>query len=198
MLHPMSDRQRSFLESLFNDVYLADGPARAEKFFATMPTSKDASARIDELLAARKAMPRPVHKAAIKPYKIDEVMPEPGYYAVAYEDVLRFYRVKDGTGRWEGRRFINRYRSDYLDRLSRDERSAVLEAILSDPATARMTFARETTRCWRCGRRLTDAESRARGVGSECAALLGMGHVAPKSIPVDAVRAYEDTPLLDM
>jgi hypothetical protein len=95
--------------------------------------------------------------------------PEPGYYAVEYAGVLRFYAVREGKGKWEGRTFLNRYRSDYQDRVYRAEQEAVYGAILADPQAARMRFAVETTHCYMCGRRLTDAVSRARGIGPDCA-----------------------------
>jgi len=95
-------------------------------------------------------------------------IPEPGYYAVEYQSVLRFYAVKAGKGKWEGRTFINRYKSDELGRVFRPEQAVVVAAILADPEAARQTFARETTHCYVCGRRLTDAESRRLGIGPDC------------------------------
>jgi hypothetical protein len=95
-------------------------------------------------------------------------VPEPGYYAVEYADVLRFSAVREGKGKWEGRTFLNRFRSDFQDRVYRAEQEAVYEAILADPDAARMRFATETAHCYRCGRRLTDALSRELGIGPDC------------------------------
>jgi hypothetical protein len=94
--------------------------------------------------------------------------PEPGYYAVEWRGVLRFYCVREGQGRWTGRRFLNRFRSDDLDRPTRQEQADVYAAILADPAKAQKTFADETVCCYVCGRRLTDAESREIGIGPVC------------------------------
>lgn len=105
--------------------------------------------------------------------KAEEVAVEPGYYAVEYEGVLRFYKVKEGKGRWEGRTFINRYKSDYLDRTSRVEQYLARVAIAADPKAAAMRFAAEIGRCYACGRTLTDAESRRLGIGPECRKVRG-------------------------
>lgn len=94
-----------------------------------------------------------------------------GCYAVDYQGVLRFYRVKHGTGRWDGRTFLNRFRSDDETRVSRQESTASLAAIATDIPGARERFARESQHCWMCGRRLTDIPgAMARGgIGPECA-----------------------------
>lgn len=124
-------------------------------------TTRQATAEIDRI----KALPRP--RAAR--VAVAEDVPAPGYYAVEYQGVLRFYRVVAGKGKWEGRIFLNRFRSDLEDRVFPAERKVVYSAINADPAAAAKCFAVETVCCYRCGRRLTDAESRARGMGSECA-----------------------------
>ena len=98
-------------------------------------------------------------------------MPEPGCYAVEWNGDLKFYRVKEGEGDNAGRIFLNRFRTDYLDRPAARERAEAVALILADPLAASLTFAREQVRCYRCGRRLTDKESRARGLGPDCAAM---------------------------
>lgn len=159
---PATEKQVAFARSLAADVHGENAPefllAHGEE--GTFEDSKATSLLIDALLAAKKAMPR----AAVA----QDDVPEPGYYAVEYGDVLRFYAVKAGKGKWEGRTFINRFRSDYQDRVFHAEQKAVFAAILADPVAARQTFARETVHCFRCGRKLTDAVSRDRGVGPEC------------------------------
>ena len=100
---------------------------------------------------------------------IADDMPDAGYYAVEWNGDLKFYVVREGKGNWSGRKFLNRYRTDYLDRPAARERADVIALIMADAQAARETFARETTHCYRCGRRLTDAESRARGIGPDCA-----------------------------
>lgn len=95
-------------------------------------------------------------------------LPE-GLYAVKYADILRFYRLVHGKGRHTGRTFLNRFRSDAEDFVGRVETAESLRKIAADPQAARMTFARESVRCYLCGRKLTDTVSRARGIGPDCA-----------------------------
>lgn len=97
-----------------------------------------------------------------------------GYYAVVYSGVLRFYVVRAGKGKWEGRKFLNRYASDNELRISRTEQDAVFASIAADTAGAIATFANELTRCARCARMLTDETSRERHYGPECASILGI------------------------
>lgn len=122
-------------------------------------TRKAASAEIERLLK----MPK-VGRAA----KAEEVTVAPGYYAVEVGGVLRFYAVKAGKGRWEGRTFVNRFASDYFARIDRLEIAAARVAIAEDPKRAAERFASEIGRCYACGRQLTDAESRRLGIGPDC------------------------------
>jgi hypothetical protein len=149
MLRPMSEKQRAFITALCAEL---GKPEAAEAFFATEPDSVLASDKISALLREKKVMlPR-----AAAPAAPALPMPTPGYYAVRYGDRLNFYRVADGKGRWEGRRFLNRYKSDYLTRIPREEQSAVVREILADEGKAALRFAKELTRCYCCGRMLTD------------------------------------------
>lgn len=159
--HPISERQKSFITSLCSEL---GRPGEAEAFFATSPTSAQASDLISRLLTEKKALPR-----AAAPAAPALPMPSPGYYAVHYGDRLNFYRVADGKGRWAGRRFLNRYKSDYLARIPNDERATVTREILADEGKAALRFAKELTRCYCCGRMLTDEVSRLRGIGPDCA-----------------------------
>jgi len=59
---------------------------------------------------------------AARPARPVETMPDAGYYAVEWDGALRFYAVREGKGKWDGRRFLNRFRSDYMDRPSARER----------------------------------------------------------------------------
>lgn len=92
-----------------------------------------------------------------------------GYYAVfTEEEVLAFYRVST----WKsGDRKVQVHASDTLH-LIRGHRST--DAILAKireltPLTSGKLFAKEIGSCYRCGRTLTDDESRARGIGPVCA-----------------------------
>ncbi len=176
MIKPMTDKQRALIAKLNDE---AGTPEAAVAFFATEPTLRDASNRIGALLDAAKARKaadaakvevgyaaRPV---APRPVAAPLVYPEPGYYAVSYENVLRFYRVKEGKGFYADRRFIDRFKSDELRNITPVERRNVLAEILLDPDKAGMRFAMELTRCRCCGRMLTDEISRLRGIGPDCA-----------------------------
>ena len=48
--------------------------------------------------------------------------------------------------------------------------SEVSAAILADPDEARRTYSRITVKCWVCGHRLTDPESKRLGIGPDCRA----------------------------
>lgn len=100
--------------------------------------------------------------------KADFVKVPQGHFAVEVGGVLRFYRVKEGKGRWEGRTFVNRHASDYFTRISRDEAAAARVAIAEDPKGAAERYAREIGTCYACNRQLTDAESRRLGIGPDC------------------------------
>jgi hypothetical protein len=113
-------------------------------------------------IVAAPVAPAPVEAPARRPFPVVE----PGRYAVEHDGVLRFYNVTRGR---TGRTFVRRYMSDTLVDIRMGEVMAVLFKIESDPVEAAMTFAAEQTRCFRCGRMLTDPESIALGIGPDCA-----------------------------
>jgi hypothetical protein len=94
-----------------------------------------------------------------------------GCYAVERAGTLYFYRVvTKSEGRWAGRQFVNRFKSDDLLPITRRESEEARALILADVEAARATFARELTRCYQCGKMLTDDLSRALGIGPVCRA----------------------------
>ena len=167
---PATEKQEAFAASLLREV---NGDERGEELIAehraagTFDDRRETSNLIDALMNIRKAQRADAGRRA----DVGVAWPEPSRYAVEYQGVLRFYAVVDGKGRWTGRRFINRHKSDELGRVGRDEQREALAAINADPAAAQMRFAEELTRCYMCGRMLTDAASRARGLGLDCAGL---------------------------
>lgn len=177
---PISDRQIELVTKLYIEIDPELGAARARTYVAEKPTRRDASAKIDLLIeeskkaraaraAAAPVAPAPVAAtAAVPAARPALVFPEPGYYCVEYNDALRFYRVKEGKGYYAGRFFIDRFKSDELRNITMAEKIAVLATINADPAVAAMRFAIEQTRCFSCGRMLTDEISRLRGQGPEC------------------------------
>ena len=179
---PVSDRQADLIRKLYSEIDPEFGAARAARYLAGTPTRRDASAHIDTLIdqakkakAARAAAPEPetvASAAAVPaPARVERpplMFPEPGYYCVEFEHALRFYRVKEGKGFYADRRFLDRFKSDELRSIRYPEKIAVLDAINADPTTAAMRFAVELTRCYSCGRMLTDEISRLRGQGPDC------------------------------
>lgn len=96
---------------------------------------------------------------------------EPGMYAVD-TDVVRFYKVEHGTGKWEGYTFVAMQVSDELYPVKGHLRDMVLAAIAKDPRAAAELYGRELGICSRCGRTLT-SEWRKKGIGPVCAEKAG-------------------------
>ena len=167
---PATEKQEAFAASLLREV---NGDERGEELLAehraagTFDDRRETSNLIDALMGIRKAQRADAGRRA----DAGVVWPEVGYYCVEYDGDLRFYAIRAGRGKWEGRTFCNRFRSDELGRVGRAEQMAVLASINADPEAAAKRFADETVRCFSCGRRLTDQESRRRGQGAECAGL---------------------------
>lgn len=99
----------------------------------------------------------------------------PGRYAVDSDNGdTMFVKVdhgREGT-KWEGRVFVVRLLGapgDFREvRLPREVSAAVLSTIASNPEAASVRFGQEVGVCGRCGSPLTDATSRARGIGPVC------------------------------
>lgn len=93
-----------------------------------------------------------------------------GYYAVPTEEgPLGFYRVS--TWKTSGDRKVQVQASDNLFPIKGYKAAdAILEKIRNITAeVAGKRYADELGNCWRCGRTLTDEDSRARGIGPVCA-----------------------------
>ncbi len=185
---PMTEAQRTYIKDLLSKV---NTPAVAEPIRAALNTHaarntltiEVASAFITSLKAvignqavpALIPAPAPIEAVSITvaPTRTPYPVVAEGRYAVEMNGVLRFYNVtKNDAGT---RTFVKRYMSDTLVRVNGGEQVAALRTIEADPQAAREAYARETTRCWTCGRRLTDPESIAAGQGAECRAKAGMG-----------------------
>ena len=85
-----------------------------------------------------------------------------GRYALRDDEgVVHFYRIKkDGL-------FVQA--SDDLHRIAkRSHRASIISAIQEDPKAAAILYGLELGDCGRCGRTLTDEDSRARGIGPVC------------------------------
>lgn len=152
----ITEKQINFIISLRRERALPQQDADEMRGMARDAASKE----ISRLLA----MPK-VGVAA----KAEFVAVPEGHFAVEYEGVLRFYRVKKATkGRWAGRTFVNRLSSENYVMISRAESDAARVLIDAAPQAAAERYAREIGRCYACNRQLTDAESRRLGIGPEC------------------------------
>jgi len=170
----LSPRQRAFVLDMLAEVFpgqeSADvlAAAAARGAFATREATR---ASIDLLIARRDAARVAARAAGAATVAATPTVAH-GHYALpgAEDGAWEFYVVKPGTGRWEGRTFCNRFRSDHLDRLTMRQQADVMARIAADVAMAGEAFARESARCRMCGRRLTDKPTAAKngGYGPEC------------------------------
>lgn len=97
-----------------------------------------------------------------------------GRYAVEVDGSLRWYNVTVEGGRVYAKRYV----SDNLTRISAGEAVRALRLIEADPKAAALRFAAASTRCYVCGRRLTDTTeggSVDKGIGPDCEAR-GLGY----------------------
>lgn len=104
------------------------------------------------------------------PVKVDKNgKPMPLYYAVELEGTLKFYRIK--PGRKDGFYFIDAQASDELHAIRNNATKAtIISAIIAaGPEACMARYGQEIGRCGRCYATLTDADSRARGIGPDCA-----------------------------
>ena len=88
---------------------------------------------------------------------------------------LAFYKVDRPTGgRWAGYVFVKHIVGGDEQRLSRAAGAAVLDKIAAAGAEAASArYGHEIGECGVCGRRLTNDDSRARGIGPVCAENMG-------------------------
>lgn len=98
-----------------------------------------------------------------------------GRYAVNSEEgVLRFFQVDKPTeGRWAGHTFVKVQAGDDLHNVKGAAKTNILTRIALDPAAASKRYGQEIGSCGVCGRTLTDADSRAAGIGPVCSAKTG-------------------------
>lgn len=101
--------------------------------------------------------------------KIDTSAIPAGRYAIEEDGELHFFKVDHGKGKWDGFTFLSIQASDDEYPIkNRDRKTAILQAIGADPRAAMARYGHEIGRCGVCGATLTDADSRARGIGPIC------------------------------
>lgn len=115
----------------------------------------------------------------------DVPAPPPGRYAIRDGDgVVKFYRVQEGRGKWQGRIFLSagaggphgdpHWHPIPANRPQTHETyKAVMAELLKDPQAAAQLYGQEIGACGVCGRSLTDETSRAYGIGPICRAERG-------------------------
>ena len=97
-----------------------------------------------------------------------------GYYALERDGHTSFFRVSTYkrllSGQTRANRKVQTQASDNLYPMSQASGRTILEEIRkAKPFDAAMRYAREIGNCCKCGRTLTDDESRERGMGPTCA-----------------------------
>lgn len=130
-------------------------------------TREAASALIEYLTTLPKVTRRPAAPKA-------EEVPA-GRYAVEINDTLAFIKVeRPEEGRWAGYTFVTRQLSEDFVRMSRQRAAVALDAIRAAGFQEAMTrYGHELGVCGECGRKLTNEESRAAGIGPVCRAKNG-------------------------
>lgn len=184
---PASQRSVDYLRDLMLDkaAHLgqdeAAAAAKIDAWLADNNDQKTISSNIDRL--KQEGYTGRKHRGETKADATDtlpgpDVVPD-GYYALPTEEgaknAIAFYRVDRPTeGRWAGYVFAHRYMSDTEMPLGRDGSHRLVHRIAEfGAAEASALYGRETARCGVCHRKLTNDESRARGIGPDCAAKLG-------------------------
>ena len=101
-----------------------------------------------------------------------------GYYAVVdpKDQILKFYKVqRPKKGNWTGFVFIKRVSGENLEPVgSAQEREVIFKEIEKDVMGALKRYGQEIGQCGHCKKQLTDAESRAFGIGPVCRKALGV------------------------
>lgn len=106
-----------------------------------------------------------------RPAPTGQVQVADGRYAVEHQGTLKFFHVRNGKAdsRWAGFTFLDVQASDDLHSIrNRATKAEILALIAADPQEALARYGRELGVCGRCGRTLTDEESRLAGIGPVC------------------------------
>lgn len=172
--NPISDKQKSFIRSLATERDLTKLVPGLDGTSIDTYTTVQASALIKRLLELPKLQAAaPVAKAAPEPApasartRLDFSAIPDGNYAICVDGVVKFYRVSTSK---RGFKNVQVRASDQLFMQFGKAGIAILHRIVEAGLEAsQMLFATELGCCWRCGRTLTDEESRARGMGPDCA-----------------------------
>lgn len=173
---PATEKQLAFLKRLQAERVVSEkiaGDIAFELEQPTGPTKRIISEIIDDLLKAPYSRATQA-KTGPKQPPLPEV--PTGRYAVEGRDgKLKFIRVsRPADGAWAGWTFVEVQAGDEFWRLKGDQPRKALEAVLAyGPKEASLRYGHELGHCGVCGRTLTDADSRAAGIGPVCRVKLG-------------------------
>lgn len=168
---PATPRQLAFMEDLMTSRRF-DGETRP-KYRARVAElnspeartalSREAASKFIDYLLTLPKIERPA--AAFEEVPV-------GRYAVEINETLAFVKVdRPEEGRWAGYTFVSRQLGDDFVRVSRQQSTAILNAIRKNGfEEAMIRYGRELGICGDCGRKLTNEESRAAGIGPICRA----------------------------
>lgn len=156
----------------------------ADAAYAWAPLSGEGASKLIDWLKSLPRKDRPIE--TLGQWEEDErrndlasIEVPAGRYAVATEagatNELAFYKVDRPTeGRWAGYVFVKHLLGGEEQRLSQKTAKAVLAKIAAaGPEAASAAYGHEIGRCGICHTRLTNDDSRARGIGPKCAANAG-------------------------
>lgn len=174
----ISKKQFGFAETLLSERDLADEErpkyAARTRLLADDPTGlgKLTSAQASALIAY--LLDRP--KKLVHAIQVTAEVPAGRYAVENGEGELRFYKVDRPApeGRWAGYVFVKVMASDEEHSVRGAAAAAVLSkiaAVGADAASKR--YGQEIGKCGVCSRTLTDAASRAAGIGPRCAEKYG-------------------------
>jgi hypothetical protein len=174
-----SAKQVEFVTSLLEKkVVPADAAERLRARVASGLLGKQEASQAIDWLLKQPAKPR---ATSPRPSELPEV--PAGRYAIEVpggeetdgEPVLRFFKVDrpEAPSRWAGYTFVKQLAGPEEWPVRGQRAKDVLAKIAEAPAEASARYGHEIGECGICGRRLTDAESRARGIGPICANRVG-------------------------
>ncbi len=175
-------RQAAFIASLFagRDLAAETRPAWRTRLLVLAGDSDEVAAldktAASALIDALTALPRKAADHAEDSGTVASLRPgvPAGHYALTVDGRTRFYRVDRPTeGTWAGAVFIREQAGDEFYPMRGQRRDVAMDAIAADPAKASRAYGLSIGRCGLCNRTLTDASSRARGLGPTCGARVG-------------------------
>ena len=169
-VYPITQKQASFLKAL-----CAERPTWAKQHRLDEPGMIDRmnAAGASDYISMALAQPKEV---ASKPADTTPMPKVPaGYYAIPSatgSNDLDFFTVDRPTeGKWAGRTFVNRVVGGNPDApVYSAQARTVLERIIAYGVRKAMAlYGQQIGKCGRCGRHLTDEDSRTVGLGPDCA-----------------------------